>query len=147
MQSDVKRGRIKDICQPCSIMAYNKSRPPGKTSEDKAEYMRQYYRDRKEDLAGYYSDYRMRIKQEMIAAYGGECVECGEADPIVLNLDHIEDNGSEERQITERGGFKFYMYLRRNNWPDNGYQLLCCNCNYRKEYWRRRNAISFFKTS
>lgn len=132
-------------CQSCSVTAYFKDKPK-KSVEEKAEYQKAYYQNNKEHLGGYYSDYRAKIKIEMVEAYGGECKECGEVDSIVLNLDHIEDNGAVERRDSGiKGGFKFYMQLRKQGWPQEGYQLLCCNCNYRKEYYRRRDAIDFFK--
>jgi hypothetical protein len=92
-------------------------------------------------VAGYYSDYRERIKVEMIAAYGGVCCECGEADPIVLVLDHINDDGQADKKLGFKGGFNTYKRLRRLNWPKGRYQLMCHNCNFRKEYRRRKNAV------
>ena len=145
-RSQVKTGRVREICQPCSLVAYNASRPAARTKEQKAEYASRYYQEHKEELSGYYADYRVRIKKEMIAAYGGACKECGESDAIVLNLDHTNNDGAEKRrEIGLKGGFKFYAKLRNEGWPQEGYQLLCCNCNYRKEFYRRRDALNFFK--
>lgn len=83
----------------------------------------------------------------MVNAYGGKCIECGEKDFIILVLDHINNDGKKDSKWGKRlGGFKFYQFLKRNNWPKLGLQLLCHNCNFRKEYIRRKNAVSIRET-
>lgn len=101
------------------------------------ERIREYYRD-------YYwrvgreskKRYRARIKYEVFAHYSkGEpkCVHCGEEDLLVLCIDHINGGGTQERKrINQGGGAGFYLFLRKNDYPD-GYQVLCANCNLRKE--------------
>jgi len=69
-----------------------------------------------------------RLKAEMITAYGGHCVCCGETDPLMLALDHVNGNGQEDRARHGRGRV-LYAYLRRQGWPQDGYRLLCHNCN------------------
>ena len=91
-------------------------------------------RRRKKDKA-----YRLQLKLEMIKAYGGKCKFCGEKDPDVLVLDHINDDGHLERKANgHKGGSKMYSQLRKKNWPQGYLQLLCSNCNLRKEMKRRR---------
>jgi hypothetical protein len=76
---------------------------------------------------------RDRLKAETLAAYGGSCRACGEADPACLSIDHIRDNGAEERRKLGRGGgANFYRWLRRWGFPADDYQLLCQNCQFRK---------------
>jgi len=78
----------------------------------------------------------------MINAYGGKCQQCDESDPIVLVLDHINDDSKKDREINKHnGGYKMYLHLRRNGWPKGQHQLMCHNCNFRKEYKRRKNAV------
>lgn len=137
----IKRGRPSLFCQPCSVPEYFKDKPK-RTVEDKAQYSKQYYQDNKDALAEYYSDYRLRLKEEMVEVFGGCCSECGEDDVIVLVLDHINNNAQLDREENNHnGGFKLYSRLKRLGWPKEGYQLLCHNCNYRKEFWRRRDAV------
>lgn len=76
-------------------------------------------------------------KLEMINAYGGCCVKCGENNPLFLTLDHINNNGNLENKSR---GSEFYQYLKGFGYPGNGtqLQLLCHNCNAQKEYIERR---------
>jgi len=80
---------------------------------------------------------RLVHKLEMIEAYGGSCMECLESSPLFLTLDHINNNGNLE---TKMRGCDFYQYLKGFGYPGNGtqLQLLCHNCNARKEYIDRR---------
>ena len=71
------------------------------------------------------------IRAEMVAAYGGACVCCGESEPIFLDLDHIHNDGKADR--AEKGnGQRLLVWLKANGWPTDRYQLLCCNCNQGK---------------
>lgn len=67
-----------------------------------------------------------RIKAELIEAYGGQCVCCGETTLEFLTVDHIYNDGKSDR------GTAFYRRLRRQGYPKGRYQLLCWNCNCAK---------------
>jgi hypothetical protein len=84
---------------------------------------------------------KRKIRSELIAKLGGRCEICGEQDPIVLDFDHIDGNGTKHRtQHRNRSIYLIKKYL-------NLYQLLCKNCNWRKEYWRRQHAKYQRKTA
>ena len=76
--------------------------------------------------------YRDKLRREMVAAYGGACVCCGESDLLFLSLDHINGGGTKERTRRNPGGWTWYRQLRQQGWPP-GYQVLCFNCNAAKE--------------
>lgn len=84
---------------------------------------------------------RWKNKLKVYEYYGNCCNVCGEKDPLVLQIDHVKDNGkdhidSKGRRIT---GNQLYSQIIKNDYPDGEYQLLCANCNARKE-WLRRGA-------
>lgn len=72
----------------------------------------------------------------------GTCKWCGQGDQDTLVIDHIEDDGAEHRRANGGrtfSGDKFYRWIIRNDYPP-GFQVLCANCNLKKETLRRRAA-------
>jgi hypothetical protein len=65
---------------------------------------------------------------------GHPCVECGEADPIVLEFDHLRDKS-----------FSIGQALSRRKWQDildemQKCEVVCANC-HRRRTARRRGAF------
>ncbi len=79
-------------------------------------------------------------KAASIAAYGGQC-PCGEANIEFLVIDHIGDNGAEDRRIWKSKVSDIHTWLEKQGYPP-GYQVLCGNCNLKKEICRRRTKAS-----
>ncbi len=80
---------------------------------------------------------RQKLKEEIMSHYGGRCLHCGEKDLIVLTIDHINNDGAEHRrQLKNLRGMGIYYWLKKNNFPRE-FQVLCANCNMRKENNRR----------
>ena len=70
-----------------------------------------------------------KLRSEVIQAYGGCCVCCGEDGEPFLNLDHVNGDGSTHRKtINQTASSTIYRWARNNNFP-NILQLLCWNCN------------------
>ena len=84
--------------------------------------------------------YKQRVRLEAIALLGGSCVHCGVNDPVVLNIDHVQDDGAQERRKLSPS--QFCSRLIQGLLLREKYQLLCCNCNWRKEYYRRTGATT-----
>jgi hypothetical protein len=112
------------------------------------EYNRDYYKKNKEKLDARSKEwveenkdrrkntalhYYYNLQNAAILAYGGyKCAWCGIDEPLVLALDHINNDGNEHRkQIGSTGGAKLYKWLRDNKYP-SGFQVLCMNCNHAK---------------
>lgn len=74
--------------------------------------------------------YRVNLKADVLAGYGGACVCCGEDQPEFLTIDHIVPVRKSIR-AGRLGQYSMYLQLRKANFPD-GYQLLCFNCNHAK---------------
>jgi len=83
---------------------------------------------------------KQRLKLLCMEAYGGPvCVCCGETCMDMLNIDHINEDGSYHRKnLNKHGnaGCSTYHWLKANDFPD-GFQVLCYNCNISKH----RNGI------
>ena len=71
-----------------------------------------------------------RCREEVYDAYGGyRCNCCNETERMFLSIDHVHNDGAEERRSGKYngGGSAFYAWLCKNNFPP-GYQVLCMNC-------------------
>lgn len=73
---------------------------------------------------------RRLLKAAAIAAYGGKCECCGEANQDMLTIDHISGNGRQHREATNN---HTYRWLQKHGYPKKEFRLLCFSCN-----WSRR---------
>ena len=87
-------------------------------------------------------EYRKRLKEAAIVAYGGKC-ECGAAEN--LEFDHINGNGNGHRHAifgyghASPGGWNFYLWLKKQGYPKSlGLQLICEACHSKKHPSRPR---------
>jgi hypothetical protein len=82
--------------------------------------------------------YHVNQRHILLDLLGNKCVKCGFDNPLALQIDHVNNNGAEERRkyTTNKNGrfnginLKYYRDLREK--LKNGskeYQLLCANCN------------------
>lgn len=102
----------------------------------KATYDAAWHQANPGKQAGYMKKSNLKLKRQVMDAYGGKCACCGEAELVFLTIDHINDDGAEHRRqiAAERGsqwlqaGSPTYRWLRDNNYPE-GFQVLCANCN------------------
>ena len=75
-------------------------------------------------------DKRRHLRMEVLLSYGGECLCCGEHRYEFLGMDHIDGNGAQHRRDEGlHGGTEFYMWLKKNDYPE-GFRVLCHNCNF-----------------
>jgi hypothetical protein len=90
---------------------------------------RERYRRNPEQDKAHRKAYRIREKTDAIAAYGGKCACCGETEPDFLAIDHVGGGGKAHRENANGVGKRFYAWLRRNGYPQDGLRVLCNNCN------------------
>lgn len=71
---------------------------------------------------------RTKLRGQVVDAYGGKCAcpKCPETNPAFLTLEHINGDGKAHRK---KVGSHTYADLRRRGFPQDGYTLLCWNCN------------------
>jgi hypothetical protein len=106
----VEKGRR--ICSSC----HNKQRTPEAVKRARAKF--QIYR----------SNYRKQQKQNVLAAYGGKCYCCGEDNAMFLTIDHINNDGGEQRRINQH--FRnIFVALTTKPVDLNTYRVACFSCN------------------
>ena len=81
------------------------------------------------------SDRSRRIRAHIIDGYGGACACCGESRYEFLAIDHVNNDGAEQRRNKIRG-LRLMRSIVLNNFPPQ-YQVLCHNCNYAKYAYGR----------
>lgn len=109
-----------------------------RTRERKLAHQRELYRaNRVANIrrAQKHNDLAWRILSELI---GDQCVVCGEADPIVLNVDHKAPLLRAGRRATSGPASSILVRLRDGRENPFNLQVLCANCHARKTAAERR---------
>ena len=85
---------------------------------------------------------RITRRLELIAYLGGECAHCGNHDPRVLEVDHVNGHGRAERRagIARVHEARFIDIVRER---PGEFQLLCGNCHRVKTRSDRLSALGF----
>lgn len=116
--------------QPCLACEASLVDPAQKREDDK-----RYRTENKELLIARARERRQSLKHEVMQAYGGKCVCCGETEELLLNIDHIHNDGKAHRETLDNWhgntARQTYKYLKDNGFPA-GFQCLCFNCNIAK---------------
>jgi len=79
------------------------------------------------------------LKIKVLKHYGGKCEICKTKDLDILTIDHLNNNGAEHRK-QYRKGMRIYQIIEKENYPPE-FQILCFNCNIKKERNRGRSVI------
>jgi hypothetical protein len=89
------------------------------------------YKERhREDNIKRCREYRVKLRLEVLDHYSNgilECDCCKEKHIEFLSLDHKNGGGEKHRKLVGVG-IKFYLWIKKNNYPE-GYRVLCHNCN------------------
>lgn len=83
--------------------------------------------------------HEQRVRLNALAVLGGICIQCGETDPRVLDIDHKFGGGTQERRAG-RHHRQLWRAIIAGTEDKNLYQVLCANCHRRKEYATQRNT-------
>ncbi len=136
------------ICNAC----FNKQRRDqwAKNPEKERKKARDWNRKNRDKRNRWNQESHLRNKIEVMSHYTNplKCAMCPETDIVVLTIDHIKDDGADQRRqfAKEKGyavmGSSFYYWLKKHNYP-KGYQVLCANCQLRK---RGKSLYSILST-
>jgi hypothetical protein len=55
---------------------------------------------------------------------------------------NVENDGAKHRRLTGNG-HRLYGWLRKNGFPQEGFQLLCANCNWLKHVSRKNGEKTY----
>ena len=95
--------------------------------KSKRENMRKYRAADPEKHRAQSRAAKKKLKDAVFDVYGRECSVCGFDDVRALTLDHVRNNGSDERaSIGERGVYRRALESEFR-WE---YQTLCMNCQF-----------------
>jgi hypothetical protein len=78
-----------------------------------------------QDEVGY-----IQLKVEVFTAYGKKCTCCGETNPLLLQLDHVNNDGRKHRHLI---WFQLFKRIKKAGFPKD-FQLLCGSCNWAKSH-------------
>ena len=81
----------------------------------------------KPEVAKAKKKYRLKLREEVLTAYGHTCECCGVVESAFLTIDHINGNGSTHRKEVNPEGMT--RWLKINGFPKDNFRLLCFNCN------------------
>jgi hypothetical protein len=104
--------------------------------QNNLEYRIDYRNGNRDETNRKYCKYNGKIKIEILTHYGNgkcACVICGESRLPCLSIDHINNDGGQQRKIQRLTGVRFYKWLKDNNFP-GGYQTLCMNDQFLKAF-------------
>lgn len=110
----MKRG-IDTICKLCNLgktIEWKKIQDPVKEKERHRKVSARWVED---------------LKFEVLSHYG-VCYCCGESRIEFLTIDHINGDGAVHRKEINMIGYRFYVWLRNNNYPEE-FRTACANCN------------------
>ena len=120
------------MCNNCYMRYKRKNITPEekeKFAVRNREYSKREYERSKKAKTIYHRNMRIQTWKLLFEHYGTVCACCGEANPIFLTLDHINNDGAEHRKsMGGRSGYNLHRQVVANNFP-SGFQILCYNCN------------------
>jgi len=82
--------------------------------------------------------YRLNARLKIVEMFGGKCVGCGERNPLVLTLNHVDGYEGTNPKAGSRGGWPLYMKILAGKESAESYDLRCFNCQIMYEFQRGR---------
>lgn len=128
--------RMKDDRSNWCRACYNTKRMEAgeHSSPERRAYQKDWRDKNKEHALIYQREWRrkrlIQIRGEAIVRHGGKCLRCGLTDVRVLQFDHINGGGSQERKTNSQ--LKILTDIANGKRQD--FQLLCANCHVLKTY-------------
>lgn len=93
-------------------------------------YARRYSKSHRELMRKREIQQKYKVKSQVFKKLGGRCQRCGIDDIRVLQVDHVNGSGIQDRK--KGNGYSYYRRIRDD--ISGKYQLLCANCNWIKRW-------------
>lgn len=76
-------------------------------------------------------------KAMVVAHYGGKCVCCGDDHFKFMTIEHLNNDGAEQRRTKHpKQGYLWWKWIVDNGYPDD-LTVMCFNCNHAKGVYGR----------
>lgn len=125
-------------CKKCHTdqVRYWRNKNPLKWKKISTSYSKKNWKKYRESVSIWRKKTHQELKGIVYDHYKPICACCKEKEFKFLSIDHINNDGAEERRRIfgrERAGSgtAYYKWVITNNFPSN-LQILCMNCNYGK---------------
>lgn len=82
-----------------------------------------------------------RIRAELFAILGKQCIRCGFADIRALQVDHVEGGGNAEHRHLKSARTMYQFCIDNPDLARKRLQILCANCNWIKKAERNEAPI------
>jgi hypothetical protein len=118
-------------CDSCKTYAKNFASKEWKTEagkEKRRKRQREWQASNPEVLRARSKAAYHRARNLVFEHYGWKCACCGETEPGFLTIDHINNDGGQDRKAN------FYNRIVRKGYPED-LQTLCYNCNISKAHY------------
>jgi hypothetical protein len=80
-----------------------------------------------------------KTKSAVVGLLGGKCVNCGNTDIRVLQVNHKNHDG--QKDPIQRSTTKFFTWILKGKIPREQFDLRCANCNILYEYESGRLSL------
>jgi len=101
--------------------------------EQVKKHSQKFYKNNRQELLIKLKEKYLKDKIEIYRLLGNKCKGCGVDDFRVLQIDHIEGGGRNEKKKLTSVRYQSFVLLSILN-KEKRYQLLCANCNWIKRY-------------
>ena len=119
------------ILNQCNICRKEYRNIYNKRNKNRAKEVARLYRlNTKDFIKISHKKYIESIKIKVYEHYGNKCNCCGEEEIKFLSIDHINNDGAQQRRSIVQGNM--YLWIIKSNFPKD-LQLLCYNCNCGKK--------------
>lgn len=114
-----------------------------RNSEKGKKYRKEYYENTKIEKARKTKIRRQKLRLQILETISSipKCKQCDIDDIRVLTIDHINNDGAQERKTVSDVAYYIKILKMEENDIKKQYQVLCRNCNWIKRLDEGRNIV------